>query len=396
MATPLVTTYRDAIDRLCAWAGALSSEAEQDKARIAIQTAYREIVAAKKWSYFARVRWIAVSAPYATGTVTFDLTGGTYERMATTTGTWPSWAACGRIQFTGDDNIYRVSERKSNTVITLDAEFCPDADVAALTTYHLDRCVYDLPANCRSIERLHDESGTWQTHYVFPEEYLDLERNLDQSGKPWYWTIMGNSDEYGAMAVYLANRPTAAETLAFLCYVAPRDITFDGYSLYSSQAAARLATATGTAATFTGVSLRTDVVGAMLRLSDTGADKPPGGRQSAIQYTEQRIITVRGNATTVTLDSAWTTGLLGTHFVISDPIDLPHFMLGAFEARCEAEMAILINDSKRAVFSLARYDRALREAMGYDTIYNNTEADRWPTLESLARDGAAAIALWDL
>jgi len=87
---------------------------------------------------------------------------------------------------------------------------------------------------------------------------------------------------------------------------------------------------------------------------------------------------------------------LGTHFVISDPIDLPHFMLGAFEARCEAEMANLINDSKRAVFSLARYDRALREAMGYDTIYNNTEADRWPTLESLARDGAAAIALWDL
>jgi hypothetical protein len=384
MTAPLVTTYFDAINHLCVWAGALASEAEQDKARAAVQIAYRELYQERKWSYFAKVKRIAVVAPYSTGTVTFDVTGGTYERMVTlASGTWPTWAAYGRIQFTGDDNVYRVSERKSATVITLDAEFCPDADVAALTTYHLDRCVYNLPANCRSIERFHDESKGWQTHFVSPEEYLDLERNLDQSGKPWYWTIMGQSDEYGAMAVHLANRPTAAETLDFLCYVAPRDITFDGYGLYSSQGSARLATATGTAATFTGVSLRTDVVGAMLRLSDTGADKPPGGRQSASQFTEQRIITVRGSITAVTVDSAWVTGFLGTHFTISDPIDLPHFMLGAFEARSEMELANILGDEKRLAVAMGRYERAKREAMARDNIYDQTEANQWPTWESV-------------
>lgn len=291
MGSPLVHTYYDAVQHLCNWAGALASEAEQDKARAAVQTAYRELYQEnKRWSYFARVRRIAIVAPYSTGTITFDLTGGSSERLVTLSvaGTWPSWAAGGRIQFSGDDNVYRVASRLGNNTLTLDSEFCPDADVAALTTYHLDRCVYNLPAGCRSIDRFRDESKGWLASYVTPEEYLDLERNIDQSGKPFFWTIAGNPDEYGSMAVHLANRPDAADTLDFLCYVAPRDITFDGYGLYSSQAAARLATATGTAATFTGVSLRTDVVGAMLRLSDTGATKPPGGRQSASQFTEQR------------------------------------------------------------------------------------------------------------
>lgn len=391
MSEPIIHTYRDAIERLTIWAGALASQSEQDLARAAVQTAYREIYQFKKWAYFARVRRIAVSAPYTTGTATFDLTGGSSERLVTLAGgTWPSWAAAGRIQFDGDSNVYRVASRLGDSTITLDSEFCPTADISTGVAYHLDRTVYNLPANCRSIERFHDESKTWQTSYVSPAEYLDLERNLDLSGKPWYWTIMGNPDEYGTMAVHLANRPASAETLDFLCYVAPRPLVFDGYGMYSSQGSHTLETApaAGASATFAGVSLRADVVGAILRIAAPGATAPPGGIGTANQYQEQRAITARGSTTAVTVDTAWTLGKASdnAHFTIADPIDLPHFMLGAFEARCEAEMANLMHDDKKLAIALTRYDRALKEAMGRDDQYDRSDYDRWPTWESVFWD----------
>ena len=367
MSAPLLTTYYDAIHHLRTAFGALASEDEEDRVRDAIQAAYLEIYQTKRWNFLAKVGRIAIVAPYSIGTIEFNAA----NRIVTlTSGTFPTWAAYGQIQFGTDENVYQVASRTDGKHVILEAEFCPLANIAALTTYHIDRCVYPLPPNVRGIEGIYDETKVWNSYYVRPDEFLHRQRDFRGTGRPWFWTIMGSPDSYGSMALFLSSRPTAAETFDYIYYRACRDLTCDGHARYSSQSTFTLASAAAgtTGATFATVSLPTTVVGAVLRIADASATAPPAGTRSVNPFMEQRIIASRTDATTVVVDAAWDVGKVSTHFTISDPIDLPHYMMGAFYRRCELEFAIISGDDKRVGQAQTLYDMALRDAMGRDNV----------------------------
>jgi hypothetical protein len=99
-----------------------------------------------RWSFLRAEYTIATVAPYSTGTVAYDHTGGANERQLTlSSGTWPSWAASGVVII--DDTWYEVDTRVSNSIVTLDATNNPGADISAGETYRLVQVEYDLPTN---------------------------------------------------------------------------------------------------------------------------------------------------------------------------------------------------------------------------------------------------------
>jgi len=103
-----------------------------------------------EWSFLKPVAQLTLNAPYSTGTITYDHTGGTSERLVTlATGTWPSWAASGKLEISG--TRYDVSTRLGDSTITLTSSSNPGADVAAGTAYEITQDDYTLPDDCAGV-----------------------------------------------------------------------------------------------------------------------------------------------------------------------------------------------------------------------------------------------------
>src|SRR5512146_3144750 len=102
MAQPRILTYNDAFwaaDDFLRGQGASASERE---IRRAVHDALAEVASAHDWTFLYKHGRVNLHAPYETGTVAYDLTGGTYERQVTLTdGTWPAWA---------EDAVIRIDE----------------------------------------------------------------------------------------------------------------------------------------------------------------------------------------------------------------------------------------------------------------------------------------------
>lgn len=360
MATPDLITYGDLIDHLAIYTGGGALENEQRYIRAAAQAAYKQVAGAYDWLFYKTQERINCTAPYETGTVSTSTTTVTLAG-----GTWPTWARNGRILFDGDDVVYQVASRTSDSVVELDSTTYPATNVAAGTSYTLYRSVYPIPAGCR-IEDFQGEDY-YPANYVTPREWVELERHYGRSGVPWYFTLMSDPNFHGVMAFHVIGYPGAATSFDFLYQRTPRRLKYDGHEKYSSQdGSAILLTCSGTSATFDNVSMQTDVVGAMLRIGAAGATKPPRGRGDTNQYDAQQIISVRDNVDEVTLIDTIALSKTSDQFAISDPVDMPEYMFGALYRRCEYELATLMGDNKRMSIAHSQYQVALKEAMARD------------------------------
>lgn len=370
---PTLYTYRDAIEQLVQWAGGMPQSADMNLVRTAVLGAYRTVQLEKRWRYFLQHERINLDPAYATGTVAYNASTG---QVTLTTGTWPTWVRYGRIIFSGDNRIYKVAEQDADdaSIVTLDTAFSPAADVATGTSYTLFRSVYPLPADMGGIESMEDEVGFYSSGYVTPEIWMASERHFVRSG-PWFdWTIMGAPDLFGqiALCVYGYLGAGQTRTFDFLYQRPPRSLNYDGYGLFSSQGANAIATAAAASVEFgvTGFTLPEDIVGSVLRMgrTDSSIEDPPGNRGSANPYSEQKIITSRETATTGKVDSNFTYGK-GTngHFVISDPIDFPHYLLPMFQRAGENHLALAIRpDQVGQTEALLR--KATLQSRGSDTM----------------------------
>lgn len=362
MPTPTLITYRDAIEHLVTYEDALSEEAQQVRARSAIQEAYREVGMETTWRYFQQHHRISTSDQYTTGTVTYDSDTKVVTGSSTS---FPTWARYGSIIFSGDSVIYRVATRNSATSLTLETNFAPTADKSS-GTYTLYRSIYPLPGDFYRLEEVFDEA-TWKTTYLEPSDWLELHRHIPRGGRPWYWTLMGDADMFGSMAICFYGRCDTGQSMDFIYSRMPRRLKYDGYAYYSSQGNATLTAAAqgDTVATVDNVSLETDVVNAVLRTAMTGATKPPGGMSAMERYAEQKVISVRDSASQVTVSSAFEFGYASTHFTISDPVDLPAYLLDPFFRGCEYYMALLQQKKDRRE-AYDAYQMAIRRARGKD------------------------------
>lgn len=99
------------------------------------------VATAKFWNYYKTYGDFTFREPYSTGTIA--LTAGS-TTCTLTTGTWPTWAASGKLKI--NSKVYRIASRTSGSVVVLATAWAEDAETAA--SYVLFQDEYALPSDC--------------------------------------------------------------------------------------------------------------------------------------------------------------------------------------------------------------------------------------------------------
>lgn len=348
-------------------------------AKVAIRTVYRDLPSFHDWIYYRRRGQIVLSAPYSTGTVAYDHTGGANERQVTlTSGTWPSWARYGSILI--NSVLYKVASRVSDSIITLDSLLNPGEDIASGETYSLMRSQYPLPSGFKKIETLTDAVNNCPLTYVPPGDVQVRSTMQREAGQPRIWTIRGITTDYpGQLGIEFHPAASAARTIDYLMEVYPREL------LLPTEVDAGTATSVGTAITGSSTSFPSACVGSIIRFgSDSMSPTALWGEQP---YVHESVITARASTTALTIADAPATDVSAVKYTISDPIDVnPGAMTSFFLAACEVELHRVLNrDPKLLPLLLQRKDEALRMAMAAD----------YP-LQTIPTDDGPDYSLWKL
>jgi hypothetical protein len=365
-----ITTFKDAVDQLLDLHELdTRTGLNERRARACVLQAYRDLPSRHAWSYYYRQRLLQTVTQQTSSTVTYDHTGGAYERVLTiAAGTWPSWATYGRVII--DDVHYEVEERKSSTELTLTETSNPGADVAAGTTYAIYRNAYPLPTNFRSLCSLWDVDESRRLKIIEPSPYQSGLSINGTPATPYEAMIRSTGEYYGGLALHFGPPPDTAKTYDLLYMANPRPLALDEYSTGTVAVTNGSTTVTGTNTVFP-----TNCVGSVIRFSTSSA--PPtsvlGGLTGGDNpFAMQGVIKTRTSATVLVLEEAATVEIpSGSAFVISDPLDIESgAMLTALMRMAECEFCLKAG-RKDGPARMALANRALLEAMEADTRIEN-------------------------
>jgi hypothetical protein len=335
MANVQLVTYKDLINHCSDYLGASTSEETERFARRAVLAACREIANSRRWSYYLNRMRITTSASQSDGTVEYDHTGGTYERQLTLTdSTWPDWAKLGTVLI--DNAPYEVADYKSSTVLTLTANSNPGADVAAETTYSIYRDTYVLPQDFIACEELIHVGNSFGLSYQHPGAWLSMQRTNHGPSNPRIFTITGDPNYFGSLALRLFPAPDDAYQIDGIYQRMPRSLTLDEYEVGSVSVSVSGTTVTGSGTTWTD-----NLVGGVIRFA-ADATTNPTGRDGANPYQMERVVWEVQSTTSLVLDTAASETLSGVKYSISDPVDIEAgSMLTFLQRECERQMRIL-------------------------------------------------------
>lgn len=355
MPTIALFTYKDLLDHLVGYIGDNSSKDALRDCRAAAQDGYRDLASAHEWSYYWQRGRLNTVASYNTGTVAYDHTGGTYERMLTlSSGTWPSWAAFGQVMIA--NVVYQVAERKSDSIITLTYQSNPGADVASGTSYTIFRDSYPLPADFLAADELINASNSLGMNYTHPRDWMARQRVYQSPAAPFLYTFTSDENYFGAMAVRFFPPPDAAYPIDFVYRRRPRPLVIDEYKTGTVSVSASSSTVTGSGTVWT-----SSMAGSVLRLSSSTTDGPTGLR-GANPYVVERVVASVESATSLTVDSAIDTAYTAVKYAISDPVDVEDGVMLTALLRCCERQSTLTRIMKNADMATAAYREALLTA----------------------------------
>lgn len=344
-------TFTDFVDYLSLWSGGSVQAVQQTMIRQAVITAYRSLVQERDWKYFATDGRVVTNAPYSTGTIAYSQATLT---VTLTGGTWPSWAANGRLMI--NSQVSDVSQMVDSTHLILSPKFNPGSDVTAGTTYTLYQNVYDLPADFRSLRQA-ITANNFNLQYLPQQDWVWRERRLRTSGLPLMYSIWPNPNAYGVTSLALYPYPSASVPVDVPYQRFAQPIMHTGYAASECQGAV---TASGTAITGIGTAFTPNMVGSVLRFGTT-QDSPTGPSGMNV-YQDQQIIASVTDGTDLVLAGAPAQNFASVKYRISDPIDMPEFMFQAFLRRCELEAARVLRMDKLIPSLDASYRQALLSA----------------------------------
>lgn len=333
MGTVALTTYRDLIDHAIDFLEAdVSGEVERD-ARRAVLNAYRDLPTRHDWTLYWAYGRINTVEPYEEGTVTYDHTGGLYERMLTLDGgTWPEWASLGFVVI--GTVRYEVADRKSTTVLTLSVNGNPGEDLDAGTEYSLRRDTFPMPSDFVAGDEFVNVNNQSQLVYSHPRHWLERKRVVLGPGFPSSYTFLGDPNYFGSISVALDPAPDSAYALDFLYKRRPRPLKVDSYSAGTVTVGADAATVTGS-----GTAFADKHAGCVFRIA-SGSTQTPTGPAGAAPYEHERVVVSVGSATQLTLDATVPDGFSGVKYQLSDPVDVEDgAMLNALLAGVEYYLA---------------------------------------------------------
>ncbi len=359
------TTYSDLTDHVSAYLGKDVSKYGASAVRGAIQLALSDLPTHHDWSYYQSMFRVVTAGTYTTGTVAYDATGGTYERMVTlTSGTWPTWAGSGVLKI--GSIAYPVSSRKSATVLTLDDSAAPSTDIASGTAYTLYRDTYPLPDGFTAMgDPVDVANGIANLSYVPLDRIIRAGRSLEGPSRPRLYTVLGRPERDGGMALRLWPGPDAAYTLDFAYRRRPRALRVENHAVGTVTVTAAGLTVTGHATEFTSA-----LVGTVIRTS--GNSKPPTQTAGANPYQQERKVVSVESATALTVDSAWSDTQTRVAFQCSDPLDVdPGVMTNAFLQMCYKQVRMLTRMASLPEEN-AEFFRATAAARDADSRYFGT------------------------
>lgn len=380
MARVELTTWNDLIEHLTDWMGANpGKEARRDAKRAAL-SALRDLSNAHHWTYYYTKGRLVTSAPYSTGTIAYDHTGGSSERLVTLTdGTWPSWAAQGAIMI--DDIVYEVYSRVDGTRITLSTNSNPGDDVASGTTYTLFRDRYALPANFQAMGEMIIATFARCLTPEHPQSWLGRQRIWRGTATPHSYAIMGDPDYQNTLSLALYPPPDDAYSIDYVYKRTPRPLKIDAATDGRVSVTSGAATVTGNGTAFT-----SRMVGSVIRLNDQ-VNEVPTGRAGSYPFTQERIVTSVTNSVTLTVDANWDDSATLQKYVISDPVDvnagamltalLRHAELETGHARSRRDRGDLEQVARRALLAAREADSRhfKEEAVGRSPVWPTRLAD---------------------
>ncbi len=305
--------------------------------RGAIGEAYQTVMNAHDWPFLTGNYRIQLQAPYSTGTVVYDHTGGSSERLLTLTdGTFPSDAADWSVRL--DGVVCDVEQYIDSTHVTLDSVMNPGADVAS-TTFTLYQRWYALPNDFIAMTPPITENSLFGKP-VTMTKILRLDRQSYSSGNISCYAIGERPDVHGDMAIFPWPTAAAAASLDFIYIRRPRALRHCGHKPGDIAGTVTVA-ADSTALTGTNSTFVSSMQGALLRFGTTSVrgdwefgDNP---------YTEQRTIravNATNGAAAITLASVAAQTHTTVRYRVTDPIDVHQEAHNTFLRYCEYHMGI--------------------------------------------------------
>ncbi len=365
-------TVADAMQHLQDFAGSSQKASEKRRRRLAIAAAYQHLTTLRPWRYYVRQDRLDIAAPYDTGTISYDHTGGSSERLVTLNGgTFPSWTGRGTL-VPASGVEYEIDERLDDTTATLTETSNPGSDFSS-TAYTLYNDRHLVPMEMLGVDKFFAQGDRQELVWTDARDFLQQRQRARTADRPSYYTMLGDSDAMGRMTIRIAPFPSAAIALDFSYQRKARQLLFDEYK------AGTITTAGTTAVTGTSTSFQSPMDGAILRVSYATAETDEDNGDSDPQWFEamalpvpflyERRITAVGSTTSLTVDSSITT-LTGVRYSISDPIDVePGAMFTAFLRCCEWQLGCLMRWPDRDQL-LQQYQAALQAAVEVDNNYN--------------------------
>lgn len=388
-----IWTYEDAVERLLDSFEYTKTGRQHRLAREAVLTCYRELATRHPWKYYQRRHIFQTSAEYTTGTVAYDHTGGSNEREVTlSSGTWPTDAAYGVLQV-GDDN-WPIATRESSTVLTLDINRNPGADIAAGTSYTWYREAYPLPVLARRIGELVDPEDYRVLQYVNAEFSLTLQRSYSgqTTDRPHWYTIRNDDRFINSLSIVLGPPPNTSRTYEMIEETEGRPLVTEVYSTGSASVTVDTASVSISGASLSGAKH----LGGILRLTTSTTVLPTsqrGGISADNPFDYQRVILSVDTSTTLTVDQNVPETLSGVKFTISSPLDIEQgAMTTLFWRMCDREFAELINAETREI---AKRKVAEKEALGWAMDADRRSTQR-QTASSPPWQAAATFLIGDV
>ena len=358
------TTFDDVIQHGYDYLGGnASDQARRDCVRATIE-AYRDIANAFNWTYLYTPSRIITTESYDStisgATLTYLESSGTYPRQATISGdTWPAWAGDGiiRIGTVG----YKVAQRISATVVTLDETISPNVDIPTPTPFLIYQDSYLLPSDFVAQDQALYEQNFGGMTYTHPREWLYENRYVFASGVPQFFTITGEPKYPGRLVTRMFPWPYQSNTVDFIYKRRPRALLTQNVSVGTVSGSIG-----GTTLTGTGTAFAPKMVGSVIRLS--GNIRPPtslimGSNVAVFESTIAAYVSPASVVITDPLDQAYT----GSGYTVSDPIDIEQgAMLNAY-LRC-VEMHLGMNRTlKDKPSAAAQYREGLAAAKCADS-----------------------------
>jgi len=373
-------TYYDALTLANEFLIANGKEQPKAVVRRAVLDAYEEVLGANDWSFLEKPGRAQMNATQTSSTITYDHTGGsTCERELTiAAGSWPTWADKGgavRIS----SRVYGVEHRCSSTVLQLDAQLNPGADVDAGTSYTLFQRYVELPNDFVDFTGLMDEDQWQFGRRTSMTEIIAKYRWQYQAGNTTECYAIGeNPTKYGEKALWFYPTKSTEETADFVYTRSGRELRYTGMDSVDTAGSVTISDG-ATAVTGTSTTFESGMEGALLMLGDSSY---PGGNYETNRYKEllaiQKYASADG-AGALTLATAATNAYSTAKYRVTDPIDMPPYAVKAFLAQMELNLAHAMGferDDRHASMRRleARARQAVLDAMAADHPYRSDPA----------------------